>query len=354
MSKYQNLEGMHNFLDKVSMEYLIPLRTSPQMQKEYTHFPDAIRFDKIMAQLDLVAGMCSNHFLAGSGVGCVTAALDSFDVVHPIRPDNNIWMRASINAVFNKSMEVGIKLTTVLENEESFDEKHVASAYFTMVGMVDGRAAHLPAFTPGTPEEQRRSLEAYARRLENKQLRFQSSPIFPTLEEQVSLEDLRDAHSLRNIETILMRDTVHTTEVEMYPGYVNHLGNVFGGRIMQFAYQNAYITAQAHCRAYPALAGVDRIDFLAPVHIGDIILVESRVVHVGKTSLSIETNVSSRDQRGSKQRLTNSCYFTFVATDENRNFLDNPLAIPTTRKEDAAWVQAHRRYVAVQVRRWKQ
>lgn len=346
------MDGMPNYPTKTSMEYLIPLCSSPLMQQRYTHFQDAIRFDMVMAQLDLVAGMCSNHFLEDSGVGCVTAALDRFDVIHPIRPDNNILMRASINAVFNKSMEVGVKLTTDLEDEGKFDEKHVATAYFTMVGMrADLKTAVLPALTLSTSEQLRRSADARFRRSENNKLLSQLPPIFPSAEELEALDGLRDDHSDRHIDTILMKETVHTSEVEMYPGYVNHLGNVFGGNIMQFAYQNAYITAQAHCRAYPVLAGVDRIDFLSPVHIGDIVLLESRVVHVGKTSLSIETNVLSRDQRGSQKRLTNSCHFTFVATDENRNFLDNPIVVPTSHEEDEVWLHAHRRYVAVQERR---
>ena len=66
-----------------------------------------------------------------------------------------------MNNVFNKSMEVGIRLTAYTMDEP---ERHISSAFFYMgVRGKDNKLVSLPKLTPATEREKKRAAEAYGR-----------------------------------------------------------------------------------------------------------------------------------------------------------------------------------------------
>ncbi|KAI6659054.1 Acyl-coenzyme A thioesterase 11 [Oopsacas minuta] len=91
----------------------------------------------------------------------VLLAVDSIHFRAPSRVGDRVRLRASVNNVFNKSMEVGIRLTAYKINEE---ERHISSAYFYLgVRDEDFNLINLPKLTPATEIEKRRAAEAYGR-----------------------------------------------------------------------------------------------------------------------------------------------------------------------------------------------
>ncbi len=115
---------------------------------------------RLMHWIDIVAAMAatrhSNHV-------CVTAAVDELRFLHPIKLGELVTLKASVNRVFNTSMEVGVKVYS--ENPLTGDRKHSNSAYLTFVSIdkTNLPVKSVPA-VPGTSEEKRRYEQALVRR----------------------------------------------------------------------------------------------------------------------------------------------------------------------------------------------
>ena len=93
----------------------------------------------------------------------VTAAIDRMTFRHPVHVGELLTCRASVNAVWRTSMEVGVRVES--ENPLTGDVRHTSTAYLTMV-VVDeeGQPTAAPPLAAETDEEQRRMREAEVRR----------------------------------------------------------------------------------------------------------------------------------------------------------------------------------------------
>ena len=61
------------------------------------------------------------------------------------------------------------------------------------------------------------------------------------------------------------------------PNDANTLGNLLGGRLMHFIDLVAAMAAYRHARTHVVTASMDHIDFIAPVHVGDLLILKSSV-----------------------------------------------------------------------------
>jgi acyl-CoA hydrolase len=59
------------------------------------------------------------------------------------------------------------------------------------------------------------------------------------------------------------------------PNDANPLGNLMGGRLMQWIDIAGALAAHRHSRRYVVTASMDHLDFLAPVHVGDLLILRS-------------------------------------------------------------------------------
>lgn len=94
---------------------------------------------------------------------CVTASVDRIDFHHPIKLGEAVELVASVNRVFNSSMEVGVKVYA--QNFREGTKIHSNTAYLTFVA-VDNKGMPVKAreAIPETAEEKRRFDEALIRR----------------------------------------------------------------------------------------------------------------------------------------------------------------------------------------------
>jgi acyl-CoA hydrolase len=114
----------------------------------------------IMRMCDEVAGIAA---IRHSGRSVVTAGMDRMTFEHPVLVGNLVTVRATVNAVWRSSMEVGVRV----ESEDVRTGKclHTSTAYLTMVALDEGgRPARVAPLAPETPEELRRQREAQLRR----------------------------------------------------------------------------------------------------------------------------------------------------------------------------------------------
>jgi acyl-CoA hydrolase len=115
-----------------------------------------------------------------------------------------------------------------------------------------------------------------------------------------------------------------TMTVLMTPDMANFAGNVHGGTILKFLDQVAYACASRYAARYVVTLSVDEVMFRQPVHVGELVTFFAAVNHTGRTSMEVGIKVMSENIRTQEQRHVNSCFFTMVAVDDERN----PVAVP--------------------------
>lgn len=110
----------------------------------------------------------------------------------------------------------------------------------------------------------------------------------------------------------------------MFPSDANPAGNVFGGEILKHIDIVAGIVAQRHCGTNAVTASIDRVDFLKPVFVGDLLILNARLNCIKNSSMEIEVKVESENLRNSTRTLTGTAFVTSVALDDN----GKPIAVP--------------------------
>lgn len=124
------------------------------------------------------------------------------------------------------------------------------------------------------------------------------------------------------------------------PTDANPLGNLLGGRIMHLVDLAGSIAAMRHARTPVVTVAVDYMNFLFPIHIGQLVLLRSSVNRVFRTSMEVGVKVWGEDLRTGEVRHTSSAYLTFVALDEQGKRVPIPQVIPQSELEKRRWREA--------------
>lgn len=102
----------------------------------------------------------------------------------------------------------------------------------------------------------------------------------------------------------------------MMPTDANIRGNVFGGAIMKYMDEIAAVVAFRHARKNVVTASIDRMNFIAPVYVGNLLVLKASVNYVGRTSMEIGVRMEAEDLITGKVTHAGSCFLTYVALDE--------------------------------------
>ena len=145
-------------------------------------------------------------------------------------------------------------------------------------------------------------------------------------------------------ETHPMVRTVASTQSEMteivLPNDTNLLGNLLGGRLMHFIDLAGAMAAYRHARTPVVTAAMDHIDFIQPVHLGDLVTLKSSVNRAFRTSMEIGVKVWAENTRTGAVAHVASAYMVYVAVDEHGRLQEVPQVQSETpdevrRSEDA-------------------
>jgi acyl-CoA hydrolase len=131
------------------------------------------------------------------------------------------------------------------------------------------------------------------------------------------------------------------------PNDTNTLGNLLGGRLMHFIDLVGAMAAYRHSRAHVVTASMEHIDFIAPVHVGDLVILKASVNRAFQTSMEVGVKAWVENAMAGTCRHVSSAYLTFVAIDENgRRLPVPPLATENAeevrRYDDAGLRREHR------------
>jgi acyl-CoA hydrolase len=119
----------------------------------------------------------------------------------------------------------------------------------------------------------------------------------------------------------------------MGPMDANGAGNVHGGAIMRLVDEAAGLAAVKHTRRPVVTAGMDRMAFLVPILVGDLVTLKAMVNAAWNTSMEVGVRVEAENPRTGEVRHSNSAYLTFVALGDDRRPVPVPGALAHTESE---------------------
>lgn len=115
----------------------------------------------------------------------------------------------------------------------------------------------------------------------------------------------------------------HMVQVVL-PNDANPLGFILGGTVMHLIDMAGAIASVRHARSRVVTAAVDGLEFLHPIKVGDLIILDARVTGTFHTSLEVRVEVFSEKVLSGERQLTSHAYLTFVAIGED----GTPVPVP--------------------------
>ncbi len=94
-------------------------------------------------------------------------------------------------------------------------------------------------------------------------------------------------------------------------------GMLFGGVMMQWIDVCSAVAGMRLARGAVLTASVDRLDFISPVHVGEVVVLHAQVNYTARTSMEIGCRVETEDMQTATRRYVTKAYLTFVAVDEH-------------------------------------
>jgi acyl-CoA hydrolase len=132
------------------------------------------------------------------------------------------------------------------------------------------------------------------------------------------------------------------------PNDANPLGTLLGGRLMHLIDIAGALAAHRHSHSHVVTASMDHIDFLLPVHVGDLLILKSSVNRAFRTSMEVGVKCWVENYIAGTKRHVASAYLTFVAVDIEGRRHPVPPVVPETEEEKRRYEDAGRRREARQ------
>jgi acyl-CoA hydrolase len=127
------------------------------------------------------------------------------------------------------------------------------------------------------------------------------------------------------------------------PNDANPLGYILGGTVMHLIDIAGAIASYRHTRQRVVTAAVDGLQFLHPIKVGDLIILNARVTATFRTSLEVEVRVMSERSLTGERKLTSHAYLTFVAIDADGRRVEIPDLVLESDEERARAAEAEER-----------
>lgn len=129
----------------------------------------------------------------------------------------------------------------------------------------------------------------------------------------------------------------------MLPSHSNFNNKIHGGYILNLLDQIAFACASKHSEAYCVTASVDKVNFLNPIEIGELVTMRASINYVGRSSMVIGIRVEAENIKTQQKKHCNSSYFTMVAKDEAGQSVEVPGLRLNTENDIRRFVRAVQR-----------
>ncbi|MBD3918971.1 acyl-CoA thioesterase [Paenibacillus sp. PR3] len=130
----------------------------------------------------------------------------------------------------------------------------------------------------------------------------------------------------------------------VFPSDTNHLQTLFGGVVMEYMDKVAAISAMRHSRTSVVTVSTDSIDFVAPIRVGEVIIVESFVSWTHRTSIEVYVKADTENLKTGERMTAVTAFFVFVALGEGGKPTAVPGVVPGTDEERSLFATGEERY----------
>ena len=135
----------------------------------------------------------------------------------------------------------------------------------------------------------------------------------------------------------------YTEQIQiLMPSHINGSSRLFGGRLMEWMDVVAAVVARRHSGRDVTTACVDTLEFAAPAHVNDTILIIGRMTYVGRPSMEVRVETYTENREGLRRRI-NRAYFVLVAIDEAENPVEVPRLALETDEDRFEWENGKKR-----------
>ena len=127
------------------------------------------------------------------------------------------------------------------------------------------------------------------------------------------------------------------------PDDANTLGNLRGGKLIDWMDIAGEITAQRHSGMEAVTASIAQVTFRKAIRVGDIVTIKARMTRTFRTSMEIKVEVWAENRARPRRVRTNEAIFTYVAVDAGGKTTPVPGIIPVGEKEKLLYEEAGKR-----------
>ncbi|GMK38756.1 acyl-CoA thioesterase [Paenibacillus sp. CCS19] len=131
----------------------------------------------------------------------------------------------------------------------------------------------------------------------------------------------------------------------VFPSDTNHLQTLFGGVVMEYMDKVAAISAMRHSRLRVVTVSTDSIDFVAPIRVGEVIIVESFVSWTHRTSIEVFVKAETENLKTGERATAVTAFFVFVALGDDGKPTEVPGVIPESDEERSLYESGEERYL---------
>lgn len=255
----------------------------------------------------------------------VLGSMDDLDFLHPVAIGDLVTVRAQVEYVGTRSMEVGVEVHS--EDPRTGTKRLTTASHLALVA-VDERGRPRPVgvqITPVGVDEVRIFEAARGRKLERAERLADRAQQAARVEEEGS----GLSHTFEVVRVVFPEDTVMGTIM-------------FAGRLMMHLDEVASILALRFCHCPVVTASMDALAFYAPIHLGELVVYKAALNYVGRTSMEIGVKVLAEAPLSGARRHTCTAFLTVVNLTADGPQPVPPYA-PKTEIEHRRWREAQAR-----------
>ena len=137
-------------------------------------------------------------------------------------------------------------------------------------------------------------------------------------------------------------DSLTEQQFLVRPSHINHYGRLFGGQLLYWIDELAGMVAIRHSNSIVTTAAIDNLQFKAPAHIGDLIVLRGFITYVGRSSMEVRVDTYTESLDGTR-KIINRAYIDMVAIDSEGKAIEVPDILIETEEQRQEYESAIKR-----------
>ncbi|ROZ62046.1 acyl-CoA thioesterase [Kocuria soli] len=252
---------------------------------------------------------------AWSGSYCVTAYVGNIHFRYPVQVGEMVEVTGTVLHTGRSSMHINTVVRSGDPKTGQLEERARCLVIFVAVDG-NGKSTEVPRFEPQSLEQELAQQYALDR--------------VPVRNEITALLNSQEPAGEGTAERVVLRFLAAPTDV-------NWGGKVHGGIVMEWIDSAAHLCSSRYCGQDTVAVFSGGIRFLQPLHIGDLVEVDARLIYTGSKGMHVWVEVRSGDPKSGDLRVTTNCITVMVARDDEGTSVPVPRWEPSSSEDKRLW-----------------